>query len=145
MAHGSKTPEHSTLSHVRLSLSYRVSAKAWLSITRLGVLLHEIERYSGLDCGLPVDSLRSNQRCWPTLAVMAEAESSIRLFVGGLPMQITRKQLEDRFAAFGKVSAVEVAPSKTQAASCRGYAYVQFGPKDESALQRCLSLVSRLE
>ena len=76
---------------------------------------------------------------------MATIETKIRLYVGGLPSQITAKQLEGRFASFGKVSAINVIPSKAQSAdlSCRGFAYVEFCPKDDQSLQRCLSLVSR--
>lgn len=78
-------------------------------------------------------------------APMITNEHSIRLYVGGLPGQITGNQLSDRFAAFGRVSAVELVPGKTHTADlpCRGFAYVNFCPKDDSALHRCLSLVSK--
>ncbi len=73
----------------------------------------------------------------------------VRLFVGGLPSDISAADLSSRFSPFGKVSSVEIIPSKendlsgTQKAlsgrgapqslpapaPCRGFAYVEFEPK----------------
>lgn len=73
------------------------------------------------------------------------AGNAIRLYVGGLPADINAKQLAGRFASFGALSAVELVPRKSALADgCRGFAYVDFTPKDDQALHRCLSLV-RLE
>lgn len=72
-------------------------------------------------------------------------DASIRLYIGGLPGDITSKQLAGRFASFGSLSAVELVPSKhSPADGCRGFAYVDFVPKDDQALHRCLSLVSKV-
>ena len=66
----------------------------------------------------------------------------VRLYVGGLPADISVKQLEGRFASFGSVPALELVSSRQTAANgCRGFAYVNFLPKDDQALHRCLSLV----
>ena len=74
---------------------------------------------------------------------MSGIQEPIRLFVGGLPEAVTSQQLTGRFTSFGSVSAVVLVPSKLQNSStgCRGFAYVSFTPKDDMALQRCLSLV----
>ena len=74
---------------------------------------------------------------------MAIGEPTVRLYIGGLPFEITSKQLEGRFASFGRVSAVDLVPSKQHgsASGCRGFAYVDFCPKDDQSLHRCLSLV----
>ena len=70
------------------------------------------------------------------------SDDSIRLFIGGLPSEITSKQLAGRFASFGSLSAVELVPSKhSPADGCRGFAYVDFTQIDDQALHRCLSLV----
>lgn len=67
----------------------------------------------------------------------------MRLYVGGLPADISSKQLEGRFASFGTVSNTKLVPSKQQVTrpGCRGFAYVDFTPKDDQSLHRCLSLV----
>ena len=76
-------------------------------------------------------------------------DSSVRLYVGGLPGEVTSEQLAQRFQPFGSVGAVQLVPAKlgTMPAgsppnACRGFAYVQLAPKDEAALHRCLSMVS---
>lgn len=72
----------------------------------------------------------------------------MRLYVGGLPPDITPRDVEGRFAPFGAVAGVELAPAKgiqldeLPRGSCRGFAHVDFEPKDVAALARCLSLVS---
>lgn len=72
-------------------------------------------------------------------------DTAVRLFIGGLPGDITSKQLHGRFASFGSLSAVELVPSKHfPADACRGFAYVDFTPKDDQALHRCLSLVRKV-
>lgn len=72
-------------------------------------------------------------------------EPVVRLYIGGLPVDITTKQLSGRFASFGTLSAIELVPSKQQLnpAGCHGFAYVDFTPKDDQSLHRCLSLVRR--
>ena len=70
------------------------------------------------------------------------SDASVRLYIGGLPGDITSKQLAGRFASFGSLSAVELVPRKqSPAEGCRGFAYVDFTPNDDQALHRCLSLV----
>ncbi|KIY91869.1 hypothetical protein MNEG_16095, partial [Monoraphidium neglectum] len=67
----------------------------------------------------------------------------MRLFVGGLPPDITKRDVEGRFAPFGAVAGCDIVPSKGLGASpgeCRGFAYVDFEPKDNASLARCLSL-----
>ncbi|KAL0041550.1 hypothetical protein WJX79_007237 [Trebouxia sp. C0005] len=73
---------------------------------------------------------------------MFVSEATVRLYVGGLPSDITSKQLEGRFASFGTVSNTKLTLSKQQSTSpgCRGFAYVDFCPKDDQSLHRCLSL-----
>ncbi|KAL0041991.1 hypothetical protein WJX77_000059 [Trebouxia sp. C0004] len=73
---------------------------------------------------------------------MSVSEATVRLYVGGLPGDITPKQLEERFASFGTVSNTKLILSKQQSTSpgCRGFAYVDFSPKDDQSLHRCLSL-----
>jgi len=69
----------------------------------------------------------------------------MRLYVGGLPTDITARDVEGRFASFGSVAGCEVVPAKGLDAAdgaCRGFAYVDFTPKDDASLARCLSLVS---
>jgi RNA recognition motif-containing protein len=75
-------------------------------------------------------------------------DGTVRLYVGGLPGEVSKEQLAQRFQPFGAVAAVQLVPEKpgTPAASrpskpCRGFAYVQLVPKDEAALHRCLSMV----
>lgn len=73
------------------------------------------------------------------------SDASVRLFIGGLPGDITSKQLAGRFASFGSTSAVELVPRKhSPADGCRGFAYVDFTPNDDQALHRCLSLVRKV-
>lgn len=75
---------------------------------------------------------------------MTETQEPIRLFIGGLPENVSAQQLAGRFTSFGSVSDVVLVPSKLQSGrtGCRGFAYVAFSPKDDMALQRCLSVVS---
>ena len=66
----------------------------------------------------------------------------VRLYVGGLPPNISSKQVASRFASFGSTSAVELVPSKQHGeVGCRGFAYLEFIPNDDQSLHRCLSLV----
>ena len=70
------------------------------------------------------------------------SDAGVRLYVGGLPPNISSKQVASRFASFGSTSAVELVPSKHhEEAGCRGFAYVDFVPNDDQSLHRCLSLV----
>ncbi|KAK9800162.1 hypothetical protein WJX73_001174 [Symbiochloris irregularis] len=67
----------------------------------------------------------------------------VRLFIGGLPAQVTLKDLLGRFAPFGKVTGGEIPASKATTSDSlqdsRGFAYVDFEPRDSTALHRCLS------
>eukprot|EP00850_Spirogloea_muscicola_P015093 SM000113S24049 [mRNA] locus=s113:183202:186791:- [translate_table: standard] len=82
---------------------------------------------------------------------------ALRLFVGGVPPDVTSAELERRFAAFGAVLGVDVVPAKrsaagasgeapsaaaaaaTAAAECRGFAYVELVPQSDAALRKCFS------
>ncbi len=71
-----------------------------------------------------------------------------RLFVGGIPQDVTPEQIAQRFKSFGTVQSVDLAPEKEGSVtagplvrSCRGFAYVQLIPKDAAALHRCISMV----
>lgn len=77
-------------------------------------------------------------------------DSKVRLFVGGLPGDVTPEQLAQRFQPFGSVGEVQLVPEKKLGADvaaggppkpCRGFAYVQLAATDEAALRRCLSMV----
>lgn len=70
----------------------------------------------------------------------------VRLFVGGLPGGITDAELLGRFKAFGDVTGCELVPHKATSddsaqAGCRGFAYLDLTPTDDTALRKCLSLV----
>lgn len=74
---------------------------------------------------------------------------AVRLYVGGLPHDIRPEQLAQRFQPFGAVHAVELIPEKAGDVSgthplkpCRGFAYVQLVPKDDTSLRRCVSMVT---
>ncbi|GLC46791.1 hypothetical protein PLESTB_001941800 [Pleodorina starrii] len=76
----------------------------------------------------------------------------VRLFVGGLPRDISAADLRSRFSPFGKVEAIEIVPQKQEEASvtitpsggatatCRGFAYVELEPKDDISVHKCLSV-----
>ena len=71
-----------------------------------------------------------------------------RLFVGGLPHDITPEQIAQRFQSFGSVQSVELVPEKEGSVhagptlkQCRGFAFVQLRPKDDAVLHRCMSMV----
>lgn len=71
-----------------------------------------------------------------------------RLFVGGLPHDVSSEQIAQRFKPFGTVEGVELAPEKEGSVTagpilkpCRGFAFLQFTPKDDAALHRCVSMV----
>ena len=75
-------------------------------------------------------------------------DNTVRLYVGGLPHDVTSEQLAQRFQPFGSVGVVQLVPDKSGTVPagsplepCRGFAYVQLAPKDETALHRCLSMV----
>jgi RNA recognition motif-containing protein len=79
----------------------------------------------------------------------------MRIFVGGLPPDITAADVAARFAPFGTVTACDIAPEKQAGTAtatskakrppppppCRGFAHITFEPRDAAALARCLSLV----
>ncbi|GIL66106.1 hypothetical protein Vafri_19715 [Volvox africanus] len=78
----------------------------------------------------------------------------VRLFLGGLPHDISAADLRSRFSPFGKVEAIEIIPPKDQTTTavaqtsfqtlsgekCRGFAYVELDPKDEASVHKCLSV-----
>jgi RNA recognition motif-containing protein len=72
------------------------------------------------------------------------SESSMqRIYVGGLTATVSEADVKGRFQPFGDVIACELAKSKVGDPSlCRGFAYVNFIPKDQAALSRVFSLVS---
>lgn len=83
-------------------------------------------------------------------AAAASAPSAIRLYVGGLPPDIQEKDVIGRFTSFGAVSSCELSQPKNvdpaaPPPTCRGFAYVEMIPKDETSLGRCLSLVSGVQ
>ena len=69
----------------------------------------------------------------------------VRLYVGGLPPDVTTEAVRQRFAPFGAVLACELAPARSYhcdgevAVFHRGFAHVELEPADGAALQRCLS------
>ena len=77
---------------------------------------------------------------------MTATQQPIRLFVGGLPANVTAQQLAGRFASFGTLAALDLVPDKLHSdpTRCWGFAYIDFVPQDDQALHRCLSLVSSL-
>ena len=67
-----------------------------------------------------------------------------RLYVGGLPGDVSETDIANRFTSFGKVVSCELVPSKGLNAvdgTCRGFAYVDLELNDSHALARCVSLV----
>ena len=79
-------------------------------------------------------------------------DSMVRLYVGGLPGDVSPEQVAQRFQPFGTITAVELVPEKAVVTAmprsalkaCRGFAYVQLAPKDAAALHRCISMVRTL-
>mmetsp|Transcript_20867 Transcript_20867/g.52664 ORF Transcript_20867/g.52664 Transcript_20867/m.52664 type:complete len:404 (-) Transcript_20867:84-1295(-) len=69
---------------------------------------------------------------------------AVRLYVGGLPEDITSADVVARFTPFGSVDELQLAPQKYAGMysrpGCRGFGYVKFRPKDDKSLSRCLSL-----
>lgn len=59
---------------------------------------------------------------------------AVRLFVSGLPPDITQDLIRQRFAAFGTVTALEAAVGK-------GFVHFDLLPKDPKALDRCITTV----
>ena len=80
---------------------------------------------------------------------LSRGAQMVRLYVGGLPADVTAEQLAERFAPFGRVEGADLAAPQADGcaalkdASCRGFGYVELEPKDEAALRRCLSTVSK--
>lgn len=75
----------------------------------------------------------------------------VRLYIGGLAGDIVAQDLIERFKAFGKVQSADVLPPKTNdtfrdasQCTCRGYGYVEVDFTNQSARQRCLSVVRSL-
>lgn len=79
-------------------------------------------------------------------------DNMVRLYVGGLPGDVSPAQVAQRFQPFGTIAAVELVPEKgvvtaeprRALSACRGFAYVQLTPKDAAALHRCISMVRML-
>jgi RNA recognition motif-containing protein len=72
----------------------------------------------------------------------------VRLFVGGLPNDVTEAQLKERFKAFGHVTSVTLPPPKSAGSrdpggleAHRGFAYLELTAEDASAVRRCLNAV----
>jgi hypothetical protein len=79
-------------------------------------------------------------------ATTTPGAAMVRLYVGGLPTNIAATEVAARFASFGVVGTCDIMPAKGLDAAPgvgRGFAYVEFAPKDEASLKRCLSLVRR--
>jgi RNA recognition motif-containing protein len=72
------------------------------------------------------------------------APQSVRLFVGGLPADITVAELQSRFKPFGTVLGMEVVPLKDVKGACRGFAYVDLDPISEASLHKCFTVVRDL-
>ena len=84
----------------------------------------------------------------------------VRLYVGGIPADVTEQELTARFTSFGAVTACETIaaregfppPSAAVSSSSvqheaagqlnRGFAYINLQPKDDHSVSKCLSLVS---
>lgn len=71
---------------------------------------------------------------------------AVRLFLGGLPSGVTPEELAARFAPFGEVTECSVAPPKaypgvdgTLEQFPREFGHVSLRPKDEAALNKCIS------
>lgn len=72
----------------------------------------------------------------------------VRLFVGGLPEDVTEAQLKERFKAFGDVTSVTTPSPKPldgggqkAVAVHRGFAYLEMIPCDALAVRRCITAV----
>lgn len=65
----------------------------------------------------------------------------VRLYVGGLPPDVSEEQLRARFTPFGAVSSCSLAPPKVYGGASfpRNFGHVELEPKDEAALRRCIS------
>ncbi len=65
----------------------------------------------------------------------------VRLYVGGLPPDVTEEQLRARFTPFGAVSACCIAPPKVYGGASfpRNFGHVELEPRDEASLRRCIS------
>jgi hypothetical protein len=72
------------------------------------------------------------------------APQSVRLFVGGLPADITVAELQSRFKPFGTILGMEVVPQKDAKGTCRGFAYVDLDPISEASLHKCFTVVRDL-
>ncbi|GAQ83424.1 protein with RRM/RBD/RNP motifs [Klebsormidium nitens] len=70
----------------------------------------------------------------------ATAVGRIRLFVGGLPADVTPEELQARFQPFGKVVGSEIVPQKEDAGTCRGFGYVDLEPVSEASLSKCFAV-----
>ena len=72
----------------------------------------------------------------------------VRLFVGGIPPNVSSVELEQRFATFGIVLSCKYAAPKPQGSPefppiPRGFAHVELEPKDDAAVAKCLSMVGQ--
>ena len=64
---------------------------------------------------------------------------AVRVFVAGLPSDVTDSELSRRFASFGEVVGCDIIQDK-HAEGCRGFAYVQMKTSEEK-LKKCISVV----
>jgi RNA recognition motif-containing protein len=69
----------------------------------------------------------------------------VRLFLGGLPPDVTPAELSARFLPFGVVQDCDLPQPKPRlslepsaASKPRGFAYLELEPKDNATLQKCL-------
>lgn len=86
---------------------------------------------------------------------MHDVTKFIRIYVGGIPRNITKDELRQRFAPFGLVADVELIQEKdsqlplamcedTFQKGCRGFAYINFQPQEEKSLHKCMTLVQNV-
>jgi len=74
---------------------------------------------------------------------------SVRIFVGGLPPDVTKADLCQRFTSFGNVEDCQLAPAKIYTTLhanskpehfSRNFGYVTLVPKDEKSVSRAVGL-----
>ncbi|KAI9024039.1 hypothetical protein DFJ74DRAFT_599210, partial [Hyaloraphidium curvatum] len=67
------------------------------------------------------------------------AETTRRLYIGGLTSPVTEAQLKQRFQAFGTVSDVEIPAAVDGMGRARGFAHLTLTGTD-SSFRRCVSV-----
>eukprot|EP00959_Pyramimonas_sp_CCMP1952_P166736 3484807-Pyramimonas_sp.AAC.2 len=73
------------------------------------------------------------------MSTPVKTNQEVRVFVAGLPANVTASELTRRFAAFGEIVGCDVIPDKN-IEGCRGFAYVQMKTSEEK-LNKCFSVV----